>query len=561
MILAPTVGAEFDGSGLPAGWTSTLWAGGPGGSTVGRRRRSSSTARCWRPMTATGLAARSSSTPPSAPTTFQHAGFGVDLNSGGPLGHVQHRQHDRHAVCPHQQRRRRDRRSRSARGSSARRTGIASNGRAAEVRFFVDGVLEHTETIAITADMRPIASDFTAGGPAVSVDWLRMSPYASSGTFTSRVLDAGVLAEWQTAGGDRHDPGGHDDRLRGTDRRHDEPRTTGHGRRSPRWPMAATSQACRATRSTGRRCPRTDPDIDPGARARSRSAMSPPPPARPSSAARDGRRRRHRHRGPADPGLICRHRPGATVRANWTTVPTAGLVPGQDYDTASGNLIFAPGDTEEFVHDHRAWRQPRRTRRPVRQPNGCSSSCPRPSTAPSDPDSSAPSPTASSPTTTRPRSSRRHRHRHRRPRRHRRTPHPGPALGTVGTDRHHELDDHRHHRPGPRRGLPDGETGTITFAPSDTEEARSPSPSSATPSTNPASSSAPNGSSSACPHPPTPSSAPDSSAPSPTASSPTTTNRVAPVLSERAMVAAFCDQGRRAACRGLPPPVRAPHET
>ena len=40
---------------------------------------------------------------------------------------------------------------------------------------------------------------------------------------------------------------------------------------------------------------------------------------------------------------------GATVTVNWTTVPSTGLVPGQDYVSASGTLTFAPGDTEEFV--------------------------------------------------------------------------------------------------------------------------------------------------------------------------------------------------------------------
>ncbi len=39
--------------------------------------------------------------------------------------------------------------------------------------------------------MRPLASDFNSGGPELSVDWLRMSPYPASGTFDSRVFDAG----------------------------------------------------------------------------------------------------------------------------------------------------------------------------------------------------------------------------------------------------------------------------------------------------------------------------------------------------------------------------------
>ena len=40
---------------------------------------------------------------------------------------------------------------------------------------------------------------------------------------------------------------------------------------------------------------------------------------------------------------------GATVRVNWATAPTPGLIAGQDYDTANGTLIFAPGDTEELI--------------------------------------------------------------------------------------------------------------------------------------------------------------------------------------------------------------------
>ena len=42
--------------------------------------------------------------------------------------------------------------------------------------------------------MRPLASDRTNGGGNLVLDWMRMTPYAASGTFTSRVLDAGSAA-------------------------------------------------------------------------------------------------------------------------------------------------------------------------------------------------------------------------------------------------------------------------------------------------------------------------------------------------------------------------------
>ena len=68
-----------------------------------------------------------------------------------------------------------------------------------EVRYFVDGDLVATHAIAITAQMRPIASDFDTGGGSVQVAYLDLYSYPSSGTFTSRVFDAGDnRATWRT---------------------------------------------------------------------------------------------------------------------------------------------------------------------------------------------------------------------------------------------------------------------------------------------------------------------------------------------------------------------------
>jgi hypothetical protein len=68
-----------------------------------------------------------------------------------------------------------------------------------EVRYFIDGVLEVTHPIAITAPMRPIASDFNVGGGSVQVEYLDLYSYPTSGTFTSRVFDAGDhRATWRT---------------------------------------------------------------------------------------------------------------------------------------------------------------------------------------------------------------------------------------------------------------------------------------------------------------------------------------------------------------------------
>ena len=68
-----------------------------------------------------------------------------------------------------------------------------------EVRYFVDGDLVVTHAIPIGVQMRPIASDFNVGGGSVEVAFLDLYSYPASGTFTSRVFDAGdSRATWRT---------------------------------------------------------------------------------------------------------------------------------------------------------------------------------------------------------------------------------------------------------------------------------------------------------------------------------------------------------------------------
>jgi Purple acid Phosphatase, N-terminal domain/FlgD Ig-like domain/Glycosyl hydrolases family 16 len=62
--------------------------------------------------------------------------------------------------------------------------------------YFVDGALVHTEPIVIATAMRPGISDYDVGGQALSVDWIHVTPYPASGSFTSRVYDAGGPANW-----------------------------------------------------------------------------------------------------------------------------------------------------------------------------------------------------------------------------------------------------------------------------------------------------------------------------------------------------------------------------
>ena len=71
-----------------------------------------------------------------------------------------------------------------------------------EVVYYIDDEEVAVHEIAISAQMRPIVSDFGAGGGSVIVDYVDLYPtetYPTEGTFTSRVFDAGdATATWQT---------------------------------------------------------------------------------------------------------------------------------------------------------------------------------------------------------------------------------------------------------------------------------------------------------------------------------------------------------------------------
>ncbi|HEU4401347.1 MAG TPA: hypothetical protein VFT43_04510, partial [Candidatus Polarisedimenticolia bacterium] len=64
------------------------------------------------------------------------------------------------------------------------------------VIYSVDGTPVVTHTNSPAVDMRPILSDMFVGGKVLTVDWIRMTPYAESTIFLSRIFDAGSPARW-----------------------------------------------------------------------------------------------------------------------------------------------------------------------------------------------------------------------------------------------------------------------------------------------------------------------------------------------------------------------------
>ena len=190
VLLAPTSGTEFSGSALPRVGSR------PHGRQVAGRRwevdRSRSTARrVGRTSTfAAGRTLEFAATFSGA--AHQHVGFGVDFNSqpwamfstaggGGLFARTN--------------------------GTS---TQIAGNWFGSPhlfriewtttgATYFIDGQQVASQAVGIATPMRPLVSDFDLGGGNIVLNWLRMSPYSATGTFTSRVLDAGAVAAWGAA--------------------------------------------------------------------------------------------------------------------------------------------------------------------------------------------------------------------------------------------------------------------------------------------------------------------------------------------------------------------------
>jgi hypothetical protein len=194
--LVPTVAEEFNGSGLPGGWTSTLWTGGIGGSTVtggnvavsGALLRSSS-------LSGAGASIEFGATFGAA--AFQHAGFGVDL-AGTPRWAIFSTAGTTNTLYARTN-------NNGTYTETALGAGLVGSSHtyridwfADRIVFWIDGSAVHTQSVALTGAMGPVVSDYGSGGADIVVTSMRMTATARTSEFTSRVLDAGKTADWQT---------------------------------------------------------------------------------------------------------------------------------------------------------------------------------------------------------------------------------------------------------------------------------------------------------------------------------------------------------------------------
>ncbi|MEO8289285.1 MAG: N,N-dimethylformamidase beta subunit family domain-containing protein, partial [Chloroflexota bacterium] len=195
VMLAPTEGTEFSGTSLPSSWTVVnTWSSGGSAAVSGGNLSVDGALAATGTYYAPGRSLEFVATFGSQ--TFQHVGFGVDVNNS-PNWAMFSTNNQSNPVALW---------ARSNNGS-AQNTLIPGDWLGAphlfridwspsSVTYYIDGTVVATHTITISAQMRPLVSDFTTGTPVIA-DWVRMSPYATTGSFISRVFDAGSPATWE----------------------------------------------------------------------------------------------------------------------------------------------------------------------------------------------------------------------------------------------------------------------------------------------------------------------------------------------------------------------------
>ncbi|WP_295692961.1 fibronectin type III domain-containing protein, partial [Lapillicoccus sp.] len=189
---APTLGVEFDGTTLPTGWTSTVIAtGGTTGVSGGKATLSGtrifSTATAASPKSLevsavmpkngrVGFGNSSQSVYAALSTNSQGqvvalARDGLFSNSATVISGV-------NAALPHRY-----------------RVDWVST---TQVAFSIDGVQVSTATFWRSSSLVVVLQDSTTDATPLVVDWLRVSPFAASGTYQSAVVDAGATVGWDT---------------------------------------------------------------------------------------------------------------------------------------------------------------------------------------------------------------------------------------------------------------------------------------------------------------------------------------------------------------------------
>ena len=191
LILAPTEGTNFDGPALPVGWTSGSWATGgtalPSGGQLVADAAYAATVATY----PSGHVLEFVATFTAAPG--QHAGLGVDLNNSGDWAIFSTANDGANLYA----------RTNNVENINLGPSYLGSphlyriEWTPGGVAYYVDGSPVGTSGLSAAVNMRPIVSDLHIGGLNLSVDWMRMTPYAAAGSYESAVHGSGAPTDWQ----------------------------------------------------------------------------------------------------------------------------------------------------------------------------------------------------------------------------------------------------------------------------------------------------------------------------------------------------------------------------
>ncbi|MDQ6726520.1 MAG: hypothetical protein M3066_10205 [Actinomycetota bacterium] len=196
VMLAPSVVAEFTGAEMPAGWTVTPYAEG-GTGVIGHGRLSLDGARVGSDVVFRGPPRVLDFRATFAARPDQLAGFGIDyvqapwVTFSTKWGRrLYARTH--HVLLE-------DKRLPGSWLGETHDFRIEWN--LLDINFDIDGERVAHLLVPVPGYARAVVANQRVGGPPLEVEWVRVSPYAATGTFTSRVLDAGSGAgvEWTEA--------------------------------------------------------------------------------------------------------------------------------------------------------------------------------------------------------------------------------------------------------------------------------------------------------------------------------------------------------------------------
>ena len=205
VTLAPDSGTEFSGTALPVDWSTHIWSTG-GSAVVNGGKLIVDGARVAQEGALVGAGRTLEFVATFTGNPFQHSGYGQTLQTGGePFALFSTSWTDAQGVFQSGG----SLGVRTSNGSGETRTnlGVALlnaphrfriDWLPSQVVYSVDGVALATHPVTIGATMRPVAaSDFNAFSGTILVDWVRSSPFVTTGSFVSRVFDASTKVDWQ----------------------------------------------------------------------------------------------------------------------------------------------------------------------------------------------------------------------------------------------------------------------------------------------------------------------------------------------------------------------------